>query len=137
MYNVNWSNVPRVEGLVQLLAAGKLELDTSGIDHAAPVRVEDSGRKDRLIVLHGNQIYVQRALEEAILIGTAAREQGWTDTKVSLQFGVLMALKMAMEHLIVWKKSQYKRKRREAKRERKTQREECRCEACAAEVLVF
>jgi hypothetical protein len=90
-----------VERLVQLLASGKLKLDVSGINLSAPVREQGSHQDGRLFMMHnqGGGMYVQRALEEAVVLGTTAREQRWSAGKVSLQFEVLMVLKMPLKHL--------------------------------------
>ena len=87
---------------MQLLASGALELDLGDIDVSAPLRTPGSANSDqqlfRMDDLQGN-MFLQRALEEAVRLGTTAREQKWSSRKVSQQFEVLMALSMPLKHL--------------------------------------
>jgi hypothetical protein len=97
----HWVDFPRVERLVQLVASGKLKLDVSGIDLSAPVPQQGSHQDGRLFMMHNQNggMYVQRALEEAVVLGTTASEQQWSAAKASLQLEALMVLKMPLKHL--------------------------------------
>lgn len=99
-----WSQFPRVEHLVQLIASGVLKLDVSRVDlNAHPLRLFASMESRRLFTMdQQSSSYVQRALEEAVFIGTVAREQGWNPSRVSWQFEVLMALKMPVKRLAAY-----------------------------------
>jgi hypothetical protein len=119
-----WSDLPRAKGLVQLLAADVLELDLSRIDTRLPIRMAGASQLGCLFVMNDLQggMYVQRALEEAVLIGAAAREQKWSLSRVSQQFDVLMALKMPLKHLKAYNQIKKVRTRKVEKMERRNER---------------
>jgi hypothetical protein len=118
-----WSELPKAKPLTLLLAAGTLELDLGGIDITAPVRMRGSAQSGKLIMMNDLQggRYIQRALEEALLLGQTAREQNWSARKVSRQFEGLMALKLPLEGLEAYKPAKKTREEQSEKRERRRQ----------------
>ena len=95
-----YAEIARVEKLVRLLASGKLKLDVSDIDLSTAVRKCGSSQGGRLFRTQDAHIgiYVQRALEEAALLGITAREQGWKRKKVASQFQALLAQQLPFKH---------------------------------------
>jgi hypothetical protein len=104
----------RTEKLVRLLAPGKPKLDVSGIDLSLAVEkrgTSQDGRLFRMSDAHGD-MYVQRALEETVVLGTTARKQGRKMTKVVSRFQALLAQKMPLKHLRTYNRERRGRKRK-------------------------